>query len=126
MITVDPDVFAYDEEQYLSNEVAVVSGDLDRDQTAAVMAAIWRAGRRMARVDESGTEHADDEAAAAAYAEGLVTPNYVSDPRLTEQGVSVYVDCKGEIEDAMAETMRTILVEELEPLGFELRVDVGH
>ena len=122
MVTIDSDVFAYDDENDYSNESFVVSGSLDAATTYAVLAALSRAGARFMLVDETGVEHPHAEAAEAALRADLYTPNYVSDAEVTASGVEVYVDCKGSIEDPMAETFRRVLREELELVEVDVRV----
>jgi hypothetical protein len=119
MIEIDPDVFTYQEEEGFSKETFVVTGAFDE---SAVVRALEQAGRRFMRVDETGVEHADEESAEAALESGLYTPNYVADPEITAAGVRVYVDCKGSIEDPMAEKLREILREELEAAAVDARV----
>ena len=121
VITIDPEVFDYDEDEG-SNEIFVVSGAFDGPGTAAVVAALKQAGVRFKRVDVTGVEHPDDEAALAAYMAGRYTPNYVADPTVTTDGVEGYVDCKGAIEPPMAERFRQILDEELGRIGADARV----
>lgn len=118
-ITIDPDVFTYQEDLGYSKEVFVVVGAED-DQV--VVTALTRAGGRFMLVDETGEEHADSEGAEAALMAGLYTPNYVSEPEITEVGVELYLDCKGSIEDPMARTLRRILREELEAAGVRAHV----
>jgi carboxypeptidase C (cathepsin A) len=119
VIQIDPDVFTHQPDLDYSNETFVVT---DTDQTEAVVAALHSAARRFMRVDESGVEHADDATAQAAFESGLYTPNYCSDPEITEDGVQMYLDCKGAIEDPMARTLRDVLHQELEDAGIDARV----
>jgi hypothetical protein len=117
-ITIDPDVFTYQEDLGYSKETFVVTGGDD----VLVVAALTRAGTRFMRVDETGVEHPDNAGAEQALEHDLYTPNYVSDPEVTEAGVEMYLDCKGSIEDPMAETLRKILREELEAAGLHAHV----
>jgi len=119
-IVIDPDVFTYQEDLGYSNETFVVTGAED---DRVVVAALNRAAARFMRVDETGEEHFSDAGATAAYAAGLYTPNYVSDPKVTGRGVELYLDCKGAIEDPMAVTLRTILRQELEWAGVHAHVE---
>lgn len=118
-ITIDPDVFTYQEDLGYSKETFVVTG-VEDDQV--VVSALTQAGERFMLVDETGVEHADSSAAEAAFGSGLYTPNYVSDPEVTDAGVQLYLDCKGSIEDPMARTLRRILREELAAAGVRAHV----
>ena len=120
MITIDPDVFGTYGEYGLAHEVFVVTGTLDMAATTAVLLALERAAFRFMRVGEDGVERHDDEASGL----GIYTPNYVSDPRVTEQGVVQYVDCKGEIGSPMDAALRRVLQEELGGLDVDARVSV--
>lgn len=124
-VTLDPDVFAYDELEEHSYETFVVAGADDPRTSAAVVQALRRAGNRFLATDETGVEHRSGAEVEAAAVAGLYTPNYVSDPTPTAAGVEVYVDCKGVIEDAMAATFRRVLTEELAQVGVPLRVSVA-
>jgi hypothetical protein len=115
-------VFTYQEDLGYSKETFVVTEAADDAAVvAAVVAALERAGDRFLRVDEEGVEHTD-ATMDQAYAAGLYTPNYVSDPEVTDAGVEMYLDCKGSIEDPMAETLRKVLREELEASGVRAHV----
>ena len=118
-ITIDADVFAYDESAGVSNETFVVSGATDQ---AAVVSALVKVGSRFMLVDQTGTEHHDQASLDDALVDDLYTPNYVSDPEVTKDGVELYIDCKGGIEDPMAQTFRTILREELTAAGIKAHV----
>jgi hypothetical protein len=117
--TIDADVFAYREGIGASNERFVLTGAADQ---ARAMAAVAKAGARFMRVDETGKEYPDDTSLDAAYLAGLYTPNYVSDPRVTAEGVELYIDCKGSIEPPMVLAFRKILQEELDSAGVFGRV----
>ena len=117
--TIDADVFAYREDVGASNETFVLTGAAD--QVKAV-AAVAEAGARFMRVDETGKEYPDDASLDAAYLSDLWTPNYVSDPRVTAEGVELYIDCKGSIEPPMVLAFRKILQEELDSAGVHGRV----
>jgi hypothetical protein len=119
MIDIDPDVFAYQEEMGYSNETVVVVGAADLD---TVVEALNRAGRRFMLVDATGAEHPDEQSAQSALEAGRYTPNYVADPQITGEGVEMYLDCKGVIEQPMVSTLRQILREELEAAGIDGRV----
>ena len=73
-------------------------------------------------VDTTGVEHLTEESMSVAVGAGADSPSYVSDPTLMGGGVEAYVDCKGVIEDAMAQTLRQILTEELDAVGYAGRV----
>lgn len=120
-IVIDPDVFTYDESLDHSHETFVVITDAEQ---GSVHAALTRAAARFMRVDETGREHPDWEAAEAAMMQDLYTPNYVSDPEPTDAGLRVYVDCKGVVPDGMATTFHRILREELGTLRTPVRVSV--
>jgi hypothetical protein len=72
-------------------------------------------------VDDDGLEHEDLESAAA-RGEYVYTPNYVSDPEPVENGLAMYVDCKGAIEPGMRDRFIQILAEELRDLGDDVFV----
>lgn len=110
MITFDADVFGPDDD--LPTEYFLLTGPADPTELAKAVS--W-AGARFMCVDETGREHPDDETAyEETEEEGLYTPNYVADPRITPRGVEGYVDCKGGIDPRMGEAFRRILREELE------------
>lgn len=113
-LTIDADVFAYRDDVGTSNEVLRVVSDSGREE---VVRALNAAGARFMLVDEQGTEYHDEAGVESAAANDLYTPNYVSDPKVTADGVELYVDCKGSIEEPMATTFRRILREELEAAG---------
>ena len=113
-LTINADVFAYREDLGVSNEVFRVVSDSGEDKVVRALAA---AGARFMLVDERGTEYRDEAGLESAAQADLYTPNYVSDPEVTPDGVELYVDCKGSIEEPMAATFRTILREELESAG---------
>lgn len=119
MIVIDPDVFTYRADLDMSNERFVVTGVQD---AGPVIAALERASERFMGVDTRGVEYAADESMAESLAAGADSPSYVSDPKVTELGIEVYIDCKGVIEDAMAATLRKILTEELTVAGYSGRV----
>ena len=119
MIQIDPDVFTYQPAMDMSVERFVVRDVADEE---AVLAALGRASDRFMAVDTNGVEHASEESMLAAVDAGADSPSYVSDPEVTPTGVEVYVDCKGVIEDAMANTLRGILREELTAVGYSGRV----
>lgn len=116
MITIDADLFDFDDSRGYSLETFAVSGDFD--QTVA-MAALGRASERFLRVGEDGSEDLDAEEAAAA---DILVPSYVSDPLVTERGIEVYVDAGGAIDAPMAATLRRVLREELERADLTARV----
>jgi hypothetical protein len=122
MIQIDPDVFAYREDLGYSNETILVIATNDTD---VVVQALQGAGQRFMNVDETGAAHPDEESRDSADQAGLYTPNYVSDPKITDAGVEMYVDCKGSIEEPMAEKLRQILRETLEDAGVEARVSAA-
>ncbi|MCA1694476.1 MAG: hypothetical protein LC749_06985 [Actinobacteria bacterium] len=95
-------------------EVALLSGIVDVD---VAVTALERAGARFMLVDNRGTEYAteaDVETAEQRYASrDFYTPNYVAAPKVLDDGVELYVDCKGVIPPPMGVTFRKILREEL-------------
>lgn len=120
-IDIGDDVFGFFPDGTGSYESILVEAD---DETRVVDALRLAAGRFML-VTEDGTEHQSDEAVEAS---GLYSPNYVADPEIRPDGVRLYVDCKGVIEPAMAETFRQILREELAAAGIDratVRPDLG-
>jgi hypothetical protein len=112
-ITFDDGVFQCNDSTDSMAEYFVV---ISPAPTRSVVAAVRRASERFMLVDEDGHEHADEDAAAAVRAD-LYTPNYVAEPKVTPDGVSGYVDCKGVIPEEMGATFRRIMREELESLG---------
>ncbi|GAB3440202.1 hypothetical protein GCM10027517_14490 [Phycicoccus ginsengisoli] len=113
-LTIDADVFAYREDVGVSNEVLRVVSDSGEEKVVRALAA---AGARFMMVDEHGREYQDEAALESAAEADLYTPNYVSDPKVTADGVELYVDCKGAVEEPMAATFRKVLREELEAAG---------
>ena len=118
MIEIDADVFTYDEDEDYSKETFVVTGNFAPD---VVMDALGRAAERFMAVDENGVEH-DPTRLDEVYLSGVYTPNYVSKPEITSRGIRVYVDCKGAIDDEMAQALRRVLREELDATGVDARV----
>lgn len=116
VITIDPVLFDFNDSLGYSLETFVVTGDFDRP---TVLAALARASERFLRVGQDGSEDLDPEEAAAA---GIYVPNYVSDPRVTEQGIEIYVDGSGAMDAPMAATLRRVLREELEAVVDTARV----
>ena len=116
MIVIDPDLFDYDDALGYSLETFVVTGDFDR---AVALDALARASERFLRVGHNGAEDLDPGEAAMA---GIFVPSYVSDPRVTEQGIEIYVDGSGAIDPPMAATLRRVLQEELESVLAAARV----
>lgn len=80
--------------------------------------AVGKASRQFMNIDEHGNEVPDDELGST----GDYTPNYVSDPHLSADGVSVYVDTKGFLTLPMGAALLRKLVEELGRLPFDTRV----
>jgi hypothetical protein len=119
VIEIDPDVFIYDDEEDFSKETFVVTG-IFSDQI--VVDALSSAGDRFMRVDETGVEHPDLVSTEAAGMAGLYTPNYVSEPEVTDAGVQMYLDCKGAIPDPTAHKLRQILKETLERVDVDAHV----
>jgi len=116
VITIDSDLFDFDDSLGYSLETFVVTGDFDR---SAVLDALGRASERFLGVGQDGSEDLDAEEAAAA---DILVPSYVSDPRVTGQGIEIYVDGGGAMDAPMAATLRRVLREELEPVVAEARV----
>ncbi len=113
-VAIAADVFGTSADGESSNETILLSGVFDPEIGDA---ALRSAGDRFMRVDETGVEHATNAAAEAALARGLYTPNYVADPIQVEDGLELYVDCKGWISEPMRLTFRRILAEELTAAG---------
>ena len=94
---------------------------LDHPQVLdAVATAVMAAGERFSRVDwDTGRELSEEEINVphAAY-----TPNFVSSPTVSDLGVAVWADTKGELNQPMLDGMLTILVEELTKLDVDTRV----
>ena len=80
--------------------------------------AVGKASRQFMNIDEHGNEVPDDELGLT----GDYTPNYVSDPHLSADGVSVQVDTKGFLTVPMGEALLRKLAEELGRLPFDTRV----
>jgi hypothetical protein len=119
VITIDSKVFAYNEEEDFSYETFAVTGDIDGAVQKQVITGLSRAIYRLMRVGEDGVEYPDQDAALNA---GVYTANYASEPERTENGIEVYLDCKGAIEPPMAVTLRHVLQDELERLDLNLTV----
>jgi hypothetical protein len=113
-LVIADSVFATSADGDVANETILLTGAVD---PAMGEAALHSAGERFMLVDETGVEHPTPEAAEAALAQGLYTPNYVADPLRTDLGIELYVDTKGWIPDPMRDTFRRILVEELIAAG---------
>jgi hypothetical protein len=79
-------------------------------ESAAGMQAIARVAERFMFVGADGVEYDDIEIPSD---RGIYTPNYCSDPEMTEFGIEFYVDCKSVIPAPMRTTFRRILEEEL-------------
>ena len=123
MIHIDPDVFTFQEDLDYSKETFVVTG---AQGSGAVVKALEKAAGRFMLVDETGVEHPDYQSLeSATEAADLYTPNWVAEPKITDRGVEMYVDCKGSIADPMAEKLREILREELEATGVDGRVSAA-
>ncbi|MBM6405269.1 hypothetical protein JQN72_13565 [Phycicoccus sp. CSK15P-2] len=116
---IDPDVFTYQESVDRSYETFVVR---DVEDTPQVLTGLERASGRFMRVDSFGVEHATQESLEQAFADGADSPSYVSEPEVTDDGIELYLDCQGSIEDPMAVTLRTVLAEELAAAGYSGRV----
>lgn len=109
MITIDPDVLAYDDERGYSLETFAVTGGFEPPVVAAALDA---AADRFMLVDEAGTVHADFD---SMQAEGVISAaSYVSDAEVTDHGVELYIDCQGAVEDPVAIALRAILADVLE------------
>ena len=120
-ISISDGVFGFFPDGTGSYESIIVQAD---DETR-VIDALRRASGRFMLVTEDGIEHQSDDAVERS---GLYSPNYVADPEMRPDGVRLYVDCKGVIEPAMAETFRQILREELAAAGIDratVRPDLG-
>lgn len=111
VIVIDPDLFDYDDSLGYSHETFVVTGDFDQ---SVVLDALGRASARFLRVGQNGAENLDPVEAATA---DVFLPSYVSDPRVTQRGIEVYVDGGGAIDPPMAATLRRVLREELEAVA---------
>ncbi|MGY3378839.1 hypothetical protein ACVWYS_000796 [Arthrobacter sp. TE12231] len=116
-VTVDPDIFDSQGEAYEepldgwwgpSPFFLVISEETDKAAEALHVAV----GRCM-RVDGNGNELTAAEMAVT----GEYTANYYSPVYLTGDGPVAYLDTKGELPRAMAETMLRILVEEVQARG---------
>ncbi|MCZ9882718.1 hypothetical protein [Arthrobacter sp. B2a2-09] len=116
-VTVDPGIFdsqgerceeIFDGWEGPSPFFLVVSDETDKAAEALHVAI----GRCM-RVDGNGNELT----AAQMATTGEYTANYCSPVYLTDKGPMAYLDTKGDLPRAMAETMLRILVEEVEARG---------
>lgn len=101
----------------VNGEVVVVVGS----QPTQITAALTSAGERFMDVNERGHEYTAAELNRPDETDGegveLYTPNYVSEVTAASGGLSIYVDCKGEISKPMGERFMAILVEELQRAG---------
>ena len=120
MITIDSKVFAYNEDEGFSYETFAVAGEIEGAAEEQVLTALNRTIDRLICVGEDGVEYPDQNAALTA---GVYTANYASEPRRTDNGIEVYLDCKGAIEPPMEATLRRVLQEELERLDLNLSVN---
>ncbi|MCX2750014.1 hypothetical protein OOZ51_19695 [Arthrobacter sp. MI7-26] len=120
-VTVDPDIFEsqgercegiFDGWEGPSPFFLVVSDETDKAAEALHVAI----GRCM-RVDGNGNGNGNELTAAEMASTGEYTANYCSPVYLTARGPMAYLDTKGELPRAMAETMLRILVEEVEARG---------
>ena len=119
MIQIDPDVFTYEPALDMSLERFLVR---DVEDAGPVLTALTRASERFMDVDTTGVEHSSEKSMSAAVDAGADSPSFVSDPEVTKDGIEVYVDCNGVIEDSMALKLREILTEELAAVGYSGRV----
>lgn len=119
-VTVDPGIFdrqghAYEDPEAgwegLSPHFLVISAQTDKAAQALDTAA-----RRFMYVDSEGNVVTEAELEDPQGWE-VYTPNYSSPVFLTKAGPAIYVDTKGELPRAMADTMLRILVEELVAQG---------
>lgn len=86
----------------------VVTDDVPRAARAVGIAAI-----RFCAVGDDGVEHPAWEE----LSDEVYTPNFVSPVYLTDAGLLVWTDCKGEVPAEMARAMLRVLVEELGRAG---------
>jgi hypothetical protein len=106
MVSIDPDVLAYDDEGDFALETFAVTGDFE---PAAMRTALDAGAHRFMLVDEQGTIHPDLQSMEAA---GVISAaSYVSDAELTGQGVQVYIDCQGGVEDAVGVALRKVIAD---------------
>ena len=117
MITIDPDVFVYDEDLVGSLENFAVTGDF---QPAMVVAALDGAADRLMLVDEEGVVHPDFDSMRATGA--ISAASYVSDAEATDEGVVVYIDCQAAIEDSVAKEFKRILTDVLDDVVSDARL----
>ncbi len=127
MVEIAGDVFAWNDDNGSSNETVLLSGPFAE---ADGINALERVAARLLCVDDAGIEHTpearDRGDIVGDDGEMRYTPNYVSDVTSRDDGLFLYVDCKGAIEPPMAQRFLEILREELAVLGDDVRVDVGH
>jgi hypothetical protein len=101
----------------VNGEVVVVIGS----QPPQITNALTSAGARFMDVNESGHEYTAAELNGPEQTDDegveLYTPNYVSEVTAASGGLSIYVDCKGEISTPMGARFRAILIEELQRAG---------
>ncbi|HUQ64028.1 MAG TPA: hypothetical protein VM121_09755 [Acidimicrobiales bacterium] len=112
-LDIASDAFVSAEDGWAPHEFVLLSGDFDN---GVAVEALRRAGARFMLVDEEGREYPTEESLAAGTLEGpreLYSPNYVADPKILDNGIELYVDCKGVIPPPMAATFRRIVREEL-------------
>jgi hypothetical protein len=99
--------------RYTSNETVFMTGAF---QSEVRIQALERADDRFMGTGHDGVEYADIE---IAYERRVYTPNYTSEPEMTEFGITLYVDCKAFITDPMRTTFRRILEEEVRAAGID-------
>ena len=110
MIEIGDEVYSTDGD-HRSNETIFLTGAFEAE---AGIEALKRAADRFMSTGEDGVEYEDID---VAYERSIYTPNYTSEPEVTEFGIKLYVDCKSVIEDPMRTTFRRILTEEVRAAG---------
>ena len=93
MIEIGDEVYSTD--GHISNETIFLTGAFEAD---AGIEALKRAADRFMSTGADGVEYEDID---VAYERSIYTPNYTSEPQVTEFGIKLYVDCKSVIEDPM-------------------------
>jgi hypothetical protein len=85
-------------------------------EAEAGIEALKRVADRFMGTGDDGVEYDDID---VAYERRIYTPNYTSEPQVTEFGIEFYVDCKSVITDPMRTTFRRILDEEVLAAGID-------
>lgn len=102
---VDPHVAVLFPDSWVGDPIFLVASDDVEGAAEAVDAAV----ERFMLLDDEGRELTEAQAASGLW----FTPEYASDLHITDAGVVVYLDCRGEFSKTRGQRMIEILVAEL-------------